>query len=60
MADNLEMGIFFICLLWPEIVRPSFFFCLDDIELEYIFKLLEHCTFPEYVCETAIESHTCI
>lgn len=59
MADNLEMGIFFISLLWPEIPRPSFF-CLDDIELEYIFKLLDHCTFPEYVCGTAIESHTCI
>lgn len=25
IADNLEMGIFFICLLWPEIPRPSFF-----------------------------------
>lgn len=24
MADNLEMGIFFICLLWPEIPSPFF------------------------------------
>lgn len=59
MAVSLEMGIFFICLLWPEIPRLLFSHS-DDIELEYIFKLLEHCTFPEYVCGTIIESHTCI
>lgn len=52
MADHLERGIFFICLLWPEIPRLSFF--VHDIELEYIFKLLEHFTFPEYVCGTTI------
>lgn len=53
MTDRLEMGIFFICLLWPEIPRLSFFIQMT-IELKYIFKLLEHCPFPEYVCGTTI------
>lgn len=59
LADRLEMGIVFIFFLWPETPRLSFFRS-DDIKLEYIFKFLEHCTFPEYVCGTTIESHTCI
>jgi len=49
--------LFHLFLAWNP---KTFFFRSDNTELEFIFKLLEHCTFPEYACGTATESHTCI